>query len=67
MDFLVLRSGLAIHPLSPAISFGPILAGIIVRESRRRSSLEIELLVVIPSLRQVVWLRYFSRRRRFDR
>ena len=67
MDFLALRSGLAIHPLSPAISFGPILAGINVRESRRRSSLEIELLVLSPALWQVGWLRYFSRCRRFDR
>ena len=58
MDSLALRSCLAIHPLSPAI-FGPILAGIIVHEFRRRSSLEIELLVLIPSLWQVGWLRYF--------
>ena len=60
MDSLALRSGLALRPLSPAISVGPALARIIVDEFRRRSSLMIELLVLIPSLRQVDWLRYFA-------
>jgi hypothetical protein len=67
MNLLALRSGLALRPLSPAISFGPVLAGFTVHESRRRSSLKIELLGLIPSLRQVDWLRCFSRCRIFGR